>query len=93
MTPVQLQEYGLVDVFQVVKAAQVEEVLDKDEAIVKRVDVSGLGGGKGEGGGDGELAANALQTKLKRSRNRRSADQSCSIERYTWSLRPVPACW
>ena len=82
VTPVHpLQAYGLVDVFQVVKEAQVEEVLDKDEAIAKRVDVSGLGGGKGEGGGDGELAANALQMKLERTRNRRSAKQSFSIER------------
>ena len=45
VTPVQLplQQFGLSVVFQDENAAHVEEVLDKAEAIVRSVDVSGLG--------------------------------------------------
>lgn len=59
LTPVQLQADGLMVAFQLAKAEQFEAVLDKAEAMVKRAEVSGLGGGGGEGGG--ELEADACE--------------------------------
>ena len=55
VTPVQepLQQFESRVVFQDVKAAQVVEDLDRSEAIVRGVDVSGLGRG------GGRLAADA----------------------------------